>query len=86
MIFVVSDRTLGGGEADEDAFNGLVLEEVTGTFPLAGPSQNSPWIFGSVGKAGPVKPPRCTAGSPSADLSHLLRSVRAEKKRIQDVE
>ena len=34
MIFVVSDRALGGGGAAEDAFNGLVLEEVAGTFPL----------------------------------------------------
>jgi hypothetical protein len=34
MIFVVSDKALGGGEAAEDAFDGLVLEEVAGTFPL----------------------------------------------------
>jgi hypothetical protein len=34
MIFVVSDKALGGGEAAEDAFNGLVIEEVAGTFPL----------------------------------------------------
>ena len=34
MIFVVSDRALEGGGAAEDAFNGLVLEEVVGSFPL----------------------------------------------------
>jgi hypothetical protein len=34
MIFVVSDKALGGGEASEDAFAGLVLEEVSGTFAL----------------------------------------------------
>jgi hypothetical protein len=34
MIFVVSDGTLGGGDAAEDAFDRLVLEEVAGTFPL----------------------------------------------------
>ena len=34
MIFVVSDKILGGGEAVEGAFDGLVLEEVAGTFPL----------------------------------------------------
>ena len=33
MIFVVSERALGG-EAAKDAFDGLVLEEVAGTFPL----------------------------------------------------
>jgi hypothetical protein len=31
MIFVVSDKILGAGEADKDACNGLVLEEVAGT-------------------------------------------------------
>jgi hypothetical protein len=34
MIFVVSDRAFGGGEAAEDAFDGAVLEKVAGTFPL----------------------------------------------------
>ena len=34
MIFVVSDRALGGGEGAEHGFNGLVREEVSGTFPL----------------------------------------------------
>jgi hypothetical protein len=34
MIFVVSERALGGGEAAEHAFNGLVPEEITGSFPL----------------------------------------------------
>jgi hypothetical protein len=34
MIFVVSERTFGGGDATEDAFDRLVLEEVAGTFPL----------------------------------------------------
>jgi hypothetical protein len=34
MIFVVSDKVLGGGKAAEDASNWLVLEEVAGTFPL----------------------------------------------------
>jgi hypothetical protein len=34
MIFVVSDRTLGAGDAAEDAFDRLVFEEVAGTFPL----------------------------------------------------
>jgi hypothetical protein len=34
MIFVVSERALGGGEAAEHAFNGLVLEKVSGTFAL----------------------------------------------------
>jgi hypothetical protein len=34
MIFVVSDKVLGGGEAAEDAFDGLVLEEVAGIFSL----------------------------------------------------
>ena len=34
MIFVVSDKTLGGGAAVHSALNGLVPEEVAGTFPL----------------------------------------------------
>jgi hypothetical protein len=34
MIFVVSDRALGRGEAAEDSFDWEVLEEVAGTFPL----------------------------------------------------
>jgi hypothetical protein len=34
MIFVVSDKALGGGEAAEDAFDASILEEVSGTFPL----------------------------------------------------
>jgi hypothetical protein len=32
MIFVVSDKTLRGGEAAKDGFDGPVL--VAGTFPL----------------------------------------------------
>ena len=34
MIFVVSDKIFGGGEAVECTFDGLVLEKVAGTFPL----------------------------------------------------
>ena len=33
MIFVGSVRALGGGEATEEAFDGSLLEEATGTFP-----------------------------------------------------
>jgi len=34
MIFVVSDKIFGGGEDVECTFDGLVPEEVAGTFPL----------------------------------------------------
>ena len=34
MIFVVSDKVLGGGEAAEEAFDALVIEDVAGSFPL----------------------------------------------------
>jgi hypothetical protein len=33
MIFVVSDKIFGGGAAVECTFEGLVPQEVAGTFP-----------------------------------------------------
>jgi hypothetical protein len=34
MIFVASDKVLGGGEAVENVFDAAALEEAAGIFPL----------------------------------------------------